>query len=82
MSTIQSTEERMLIKLANDINKTVNKIFGANCKVDLLIEGAPVSKVALMQECNKAVHAGNDRAKIQVSDTAKVRVSNTQYLPF
>lgn len=82
VETLKSSEEKALIKYMGEVNETVNKIFGTTCKVELNISGAPVSKVALMQECNKETYGGDHRAYVKVNETAYATVADTKYLPF
>jgi len=82
VETLKSSEERALIKYLKEVNETVNKIFGTTCKVELNISGAPVSKVALMKECNNKSDGGDHRAYVPVTDTAYATVTDTKYLPF
>lgn len=77
-----STEERMLRQLGQQLTETVSKILGATCRVELNITGAPVSKVALVSECNKNAAAGAHRILLKQPDTFCITVCDSSYLPF
>ena len=77
-----SQEERMLRKLGNDMNEIVKTIFGTGCRLELNITGAPVSKVALMQECKTNAQAVKHQVQITADGKYCINVCDANYLPF
>ncbi len=75
-------EERMLRKLGADLTEVISAIFGAPCQIELNISGAPISKVALVQECNQQAAAGPHRVYLTAEDRFTITVCDTNYLPF
>lgn len=80
MNTTTSQEERMLRKLGADMNEIVKSIFGTHCHLELNITGAPVSKVALMQEGNNTPVA--HRLQLKADEQYCINVCDANYLPF
>ncbi len=77
-----SQEERMLRQLGGQLTEIAKTIFGTQCRLELNITGAPVSKVALIKECNKNAAAGEHRVYISAEDRFCINVCDANYLPF
>ncbi len=78
----QSEPERMLIKATQDFNSIINAIFGAECNVRLEVSGAPVSKVAIINETNAKAASAPHKSCIAVSESALAIVHDVSYMPF
>jgi len=78
---LKSAEERMLIKAGKDLTEVINKIFGSECKFELNISGAPVSKVAFIAECNNATYYGKNLVHIE-HDNFHIHVFDKAHMPF
>lgn len=78
----KSEIERMAIKATADFNLIMNAIFGADCIVRVEVNGALPSKVCQVIDGNPQAISRNNIAKIQVSESAKLIVADTNFLPF